>query len=230
MTPDRIRGFLKRPPAGSLTLQLAADGLTGVTVVATWERKEVEEEEADDKRNDIAATIIAQAQEYCDGERAPIKFLIQWMSGRDKAITHTTHRVVPSPESDQDGPATSHVSDASIIKDLLCRLNDKDKILNTMIGTSTTAYDKTITMLTGQLESAYKQLNAQMSEPAALPVVMTDEQKEESIQRAAALKAFGDIVTGKVPEGIDLLFAFLANKYLPDPPTKDDGEKGATSH
>lgn len=231
MTPSKLRTWLKRIPAGAQHVQLAIDGISGLVEVATYERSEVEDLEVDEDV-DVAASILEQAQEWVDGEREPGKFSIRWMSEKGRALRVATHRATPAPIEDAGGDDASaaltaeNLPDAmlALIRDLGRRDTEKDKQMVKVLVTSTTAYDKTIAMLTGQLQSAYKQLAEQhgVSPDAAVPVELTSEQREEVIQRGKALEA----LTGKIPDVVDLILAAIANKYLPDA----DGKGESTEH
>lgn len=230
MTPSKIREWLKRIPAGAQHVQLSVDTISGLCDVATWERSDVENIEADEE-SDVASSIIEQAQEWVDGEREPCKFQIRWMSEKCKPLRVATHRATPTAVEEVEEETSSALTAAenvpaamlALIRDLGRRDTEKDKQMVKVLVTSTTAYDKTIAMLTGQLQSAYSQLAEKhgVSTDAAVPVDLSPEQREEVIQRAKALEAF----TGKVPDMIDLILAALAAKYLPDV----DGAGGGSS-
>jgi len=216
MTPDRLRGWLKRRPAGAQRVQLVADGTAGTVIVADWEREELDAM-SDDPQEDIAATMLTQAQEYTDGEGEAQKFLVRWLGSKERVLKVVRHHVAPTPGEDSDAEASSNgITDASIIKDLLRAHLDDRKVTNSSLATVTTGYEKTIEMLTVQLENAYKliaDLRAQEAAPShtATVVEQTVEQREESIQRSEALK----VLTGKLPEILDLSVAAIATRFLP---------------
>lgn len=211
MLPDRMRGWLSRQPAGATNVVLVADLSGGLQEIGSWERKEVEELHGQ-AEGDVANYIMAAAQEFADGEEAAkrVKFLIQWKGTRKAPLKVTTHWATPTPPKPEDelvGIAPG-ISDATIIRDLLKSLGEKDKVLMSALKTTADAYEKTIGMLTGRLDDAYK---AEPEQPAAIE--LSEQQQAESAQRSEAMQIFMD----KVPELFDLGIALLAQKHLKTP-------------
>lgn len=221
MTPDRLRGWLKKIPTGTLTLELTveSDG-TGLIALASWDRDEVVQLQELPADRDLAAVLTDQAQEYVESEGEKAKFLIRWMGSKAKPLKTAAHHAKPLPK-DADGEPLSiagSITDATIIRDLLKGHEAKDKQMAGAVSTLTTAYGNVIEMLSSQLKDAYNNLaDERKKDPtallaAAVPVELTDEQKEEALQRADAFK----VLTEKVPDVLDLMIGIAANRFLPE--------------
>ena len=214
MTPEHLRAWLKHRPAGAVRLQLAHDTLPQPVVVADWERDELDGEgSAGDAA--IAEAILAASQDFTDGEGEKCKFLIRWIGKADRPIKVKSHHVKPTPS---DAETTLAVTDSRVISDLLRHIEAKERVMQSSLSTITAGYEKTIAMLSSQLEAAIKQLHERPAVVEAPAPTLTEEQREESIQRAKALEAF----TGKLPEVIDLGLAALAQRFLQ--PVNEAGE------
>ena len=219
MTPDRLRGWLKKIPAGARGIQLAVEVEgAGLVPIGNWEREDAKALQDQPGDRDLAAALIDQAQEYADAEGTGQKFVIRWIGQKDAILKSTTHRVQPTAAATDDGEPTTEidgVTDATIIRDLLKAHEAKDKQLAGAVNTLTEAYGRVIGMLTTQLTGAYNALAEEKAREApsvaATVVELTPEQKEESFQRAEAMKAF----TSKLPDVLELLIAAGAKKLLP---------------
>lgn len=217
MTPEHLRSWLKHRPAGAQRLQLVHDTLPALVTVADWERDEIDTEGSQGDA-DLAVNILAAAQDFTDGEGEKCKFLIRWIGSKDRPLKVKSHHVKPSDPEGETPQQT--ISDASVIRDLLRHLEAKERVMQSSLTTITQGYERTINMLSSQLEAAIKQLHERPEAPPAAPLVLTEEQREESIQRAEALKAF----TGKLPEVMDLALAAAASRLLPPASGQGSGE------
>ncbi len=235
MTPDRLRGWLAKVPAGSVAVEMCVDTATGGLVeLATWERDEVDElrGQAD---GDVADAMITSAQEFADGEETRQKFIVRWRGKRGKFLKTATHWAKPSDaDGAEEGGLAPGISDATIIRDLLRAGAEKDKVL---LQTATAAsrgaeasavvYERTIAMLSARLEQAYQtvdQLKA-AAETSALPVVVSEASEAESMQRTEALRA----LTEKLPDLIDLGITAMANKLLAGEPAAVEAAAAAAA-
>lgn len=212
MTPERIRGFLKKVPSGAKGVELLVEVIgAGIVPIADWHKEDVEELKAEPSDSDLTSLIMEQAQEYTDAEQQAQKFLIRWRGKNGKPARTMTHRVSPVVREGEEAPA---ISDASIIRDLLKSIEAKDTHIATTLRTSTAAYEQTIKMLTSQLEQAYTTIADKKKETEA-PLVTavheaTDEEKEVSAQQANALKVLSD----QIPSITELVLAIVADKVL----------------
>lgn len=216
MTPERLAGWLKHRPAGAVRVQIVADAIGGLVVLADWERSELEAMDAPEV--EVSAAMVGQAQEYTDAEGEKQKFLVRWIGGADRPMKVTTHRCAPTPPEEEGAPDSDSVKRFS---DQLVQSNreyhktilDMAKQIVASTSTMQAAYERTIAMQGAQNETLHKLLQERIVAPAAVEV--PPEAREESIQRAKALEAF----TGKIPEVMDLALAAVASKMLP----KGDG-------
>lgn len=215
MTPDRMRGWLAKAPAGALAVELLADTPNGLVELATWDRSEIEDlkGQAD---GDVATAMIGAAQEYADGEETRQKFLIRWRGKRAKCLKSITHWARPNPTEARD--LSPGISDATIIRDLLRANNEKDKVLLSALTASAAAYERTITMLSTRLQQAYETIDESKGmgiSSAPVVVEVSAIAEAEIMQRTAAMKA----LTDKLPDVIDLAVTAMANKLLENEPT-----------
>lgn len=218
MTPERLRGWLKKIPAGARGIQLAVEVEgAGLVPIGNWEREDAKALQEQPADRDLSAALIDQAQEYTDAEAAGQKFVVRWLGQRESVLKSTTHRVQPIAVATDDAEPTTvinGVTDATIIRDLLKAHEAKDKQLAGAVHTLTEAYGRVIGMLTTQLTGAYNALaeeKARETPIAATVVEASQEQKEESFQRAEAMKVF----TSKLPDVLELLIATAAKRLLP---------------
>lgn len=213
MTPDRIRGWLRKIPAGAKRLTLVVDTAAGLRDVAEWDRDDVDNASTD-PTEDVVTALVAQAQEYTDSQDEKCKFTIRWVGAKDRPLKGISHHCSPSPKTD-DADAGS-ISDATIIRELLDALKSKDAALNKNLEAVGKASSSVIEMLTAQVEKLTKQ-NSELVDrasetPEVVAEVVTDEQREESATRVRAL----NMLTDRGPEIFELLTAIAANKFLPD--------------
>lgn len=218
MTPDLLRKWLKLRPAGAVRVELASETAIGHTQVAEWSREEIEQADPAAGGIDYAETILTTCQEHADSEGTPLKFQIRWMGTHSRPLKLTTHRAVsafetPAPE----GPVTQD----QIVRELLAHLGAKEKLLNAAFATITNAQERTLAILTAQLE-AYARREIERHDPP--PAVDSPEQREESIQRTEALRA----LTLKLPDVLDLGIAALAQRFLPPGNPVASGPNGGT--
>ncbi len=218
MTPDRLRGWLSKIPAGSKHAMLSADAPAGLMELATWERAEVAELQGSTD-GDIADAIVAAAQEYADGEDGRCKFVIQWRGSRAKPLKTVTHWANPTPaaEADEAQTVAAGISDATIIRDLLRSHGEKDRVLMQALTASAAAYERVIAMQNDQLALFHqKQLEAP-DVGIGVALELTDIQEAEVAQRTEALKA----LTDKLPDVIDLAITAVATKLMSSGEPKD---------
>jgi len=191
---------------------MCVDTSTGLIQLATWERAEVDElrGQAD---GDVATAMIAAAQEYADGEETRQKFIIRWCGKRGKFLKTVTHWARATAAEGDDGLAPG-ISDATIIRDLLRRDGEKDKVLLNALTASAQAYERTIAMLSTRLQQAYEVIDEHKKLEAAAPstelVGVSETAEAEILQRTEALK----VLTEKLPDMIDLGVTAIANKLL----------------
>jgi hypothetical protein len=233
MTPDRLRGWLAKVPAGSVGVEMCVDTSTGLVELANWERAEVDElrGQAD---GDVAEAMIQSAQEFADGEEQRQKFIVRWRGKRGKFLKTCTHWARPAEAEGEEGGVAPGISDATIIRDMLRAGSEKDKVLlqtataATQAATASAAvYERTIAMLSTRLEQAYQtvdQLKA-AAETSALPVVVSEASEAEAIQRTEALRA----LTEKLPDLIDLGITAMANKLLAGEPAAVEAAAAAAA-
>lgn len=232
MTPDRLRGWLRKPAHGAKRVQLSVESSAGtLQPIADWTREDIDaqatgpqpEAEPETQDADIAAELLAQCQEYTNSLEEKQRFTIAWMGKGDRVLRSITHLCKPTLEGDDGVSAT--ISDATIIRELLTSLNNKDKRIDEILSTFTNAYKATIEMksasedeLSKRLVAARKKLpDATEVTAEIVPRELTPEEAEESRRRAAALQT----LTDKLPEFFDLAIAALAQRFL-----NNDEEKG----
>jgi len=241
MTPDRLRGWLKRPMDGTLRLQLCHDALTGLEPIADWSREEIEKD-----ADDLATSIIEQTQEHANAQddtgRKYVTFALRWLGDNDRVLKDTRHRVKPSPVPDDEAGSWSDLApgvtaaDARAlsqevwIKELLRALLDKDRQLNEAYKTSLQANKETIAQLSAQSQKAFKLLEEQRAERhqdqddnVATVVEVTPEQREESRVRTKAWET----LNGLLPEIGELAILAATKKLMP--PKKADEKTTPTN-
>lgn len=240
MTPDRIRGWLKRTPAGAERLQLCYETKAGPQVLCDWTRSEIEAMEADEHSEDLADLITSQSQEHADAAGVACKFPLRWLGSNDRALRNTNHHAKPTPIEEEDplGAARAEVEASpmspssgpwaeAMVKELCRALLDKDRALNEAYKTSLEANEKTIGMLQAQSELSFKlvgELRTQVADMA--PTELSSEQKEETLQRAKAWEKLIDMM----PDAGELLINAVASKLLPeDTPSEDPPEQPSGS-
>lgn len=205
MTPDRMRGWINKTPTGAKTLHLSVDGQSGMHELATWERAEIEETKGQ-RDGDVADALIAAAQEHTDGEDGRQKFLVQWKGSRSKPLKTVTHWATPKPAEEVDGDSVAPgISDATIIRDLLKALAEKDKALMLALP----AYERTIAMLSLRLDAAYIALDERRIASPPEAIEITEQAKAESEQRQEAM----GVLIEKLPDLLDLGVT-AASKFL----------------
>jgi len=224
MTPDRMRGWLRKIPTGSKRVALVVEAVSGYEAVADWTREEIDDMGKDPELDDIASAISAQAQDYTNAEDEKKKFLIRWIGQRNRVLRTCTHWC--DPVAPKKGDNEGEISDAIIIKTLMAALATKDARLETSLQVITEGFKTTITMLNEQVKILFKQVNEDMKKEALVPVPveLTAEQAEEVLQRTEALKA----LNLKLPDVIDLAIAAAAQAWL-DPVDEEPG-KGKAKH
>ena len=217
MLPDRMRGWLKRTPAGATQVVLSADLASGLFEIGSWEGKEVEELHGQSD-GDVATLIITACQEYADGEESTkrIKFLIQWKGTRKAPMKTTTHWATPTPKSEgEESGIAPGISDATIIRDLLRAHGDKDKVLMDALKATAEAYERIISVQGARLDAFYKE---ESEAPLAPTVELTEQQQAEGLQRSEAIGLLMD----RVPALFDLGMALLEHKALKSAGIKGD--------
>jgi hypothetical protein len=192
---------------------LVVDTAAGLRDVAEWDRDDVDNASTD-PTEDVTNALVAQAQEYTDGEDTKCKITIRWIGSKDRPLKGISHHCTPSPKTD-DADAGS-ISDATIIRELLDALKAKDAALNKNLEAVGDATSSVIAMLTAQVEKLTKQNSELVDRASDTPEVivaeLTNEQREESAIRTRAL----NMLTDRGPEIFELLTAIAANKFLPD--------------
>ena len=193
---------------------MTAETLTGFAEVCLFEPDEIKLMGAEPE-DDIAETIVQQCQEYTDGEAVPCKFALQWVGKDEKILRSTGHRCTPTQPEDELARHIPKALDATeIIGSLLSTLTAERKAAASQVAVMSDAYAKIIALQSAQLAELHKDRLATARKAERIPevtaVVVTDEAREESIQRAEAMKAF----TSLLPDAGQLLIAALAKKML----------------
>lgn len=213
MTPEALRAFCRRRPAGAGHLQLGVDTALGVSGISEWQREEVESSlDPEAGKPEITATILESAQDFCDSAGEPTKFVLRWLGTNDRPLASKGHRCVPNAESERE-PERTHGD--PIVRELLGHIATQQKTINAGFAAHTQGMERALTMISALLEASLKRerdaaLERSPVQLTAPPREATPEEREESLQRAAALAA----VTGKLPELIDLGISIAAEKLL----------------
>ncbi len=213
MTPDRLRGWLRKRARGAVSLQCAAETLTGFAEVCTLDTDEIKLMGADPE-DDIATNILEQCQEYTDGEAQPCKFAIAWIGKDGKPLRNCIHHCKPK-EPDDELAIPKQIDATVIIRELLSTLVSERHAATKERVVMSEGYEHIVKLLSSQLTEMHKDRLALQGQLANVPevaaaVVITDEQREESVQRAEAMKAFRELLD----PAAQLVFALLSQKYL----------------
>ena len=229
MTPDRLRAWIRKRARGSISLQVVAETLTGFSEVCAFDTDDIKLMGADPE-DDIAIAILEQCQEYTDGEANACKFAIQWMGKAEKVLRVAIHHCKPGPAKDDELTEIPKAIDATvIIRELLGALRVEREASVKERRVMTEGYEHIVKLLSAELIGQNKNRLAAERKVASIPEVVaevewTDEQREESIQRAAALKAFSNMA----PEVGRLAMALIAKNFL-DPVVDEVGEARAAA-
>jgi len=207
MTPEKLRAWVRKKPAGAKGLQITADTPSGYHVIADWTRDELDTLETTE--DDVVGVMLEQAQEYTDAEQEPQRFVIRWMGSNDRPLKVVTHRTKPDPDAARDEvPVRSAISDATIIRELLAHLKDTQKTLVGNIGTILQAQAETCKTLGAQVENLSRELARQRDQVLQQRAPqLTPEQQEEALARVRALNSFAD----KAPDVLDVGIAALTD-------------------
>ena len=208
MNVDRLRGWLRKRPVGGVRVQLAIEHVStgAIAQIAEWTKEEIESS-LDAGSADVASAILDEAQNHTDAEGEPCRFAIRWIGPADRPLANVPHKCNPDPDS--LGARTPTHSDPALAA-MLGHIAQQQKTMNLMVGSFAANSERLVTLLSGHLDAALKR-EREAPAAAAVPLAISDEQKEEALQRAAALGAF----SSKLPEIIDLGLAALAQKLLP---------------
>lgn len=230
MTPERIRNWLAaRKPSGVQRLQLVAEGAdsSDLIPIAEWNRADLDK--INEAGDDITGEILTQAQEHTDAEERKTKFYIRYMGARDRVLRSVGHHA--SPNSKKDDLDSGVISDATIIRELMIHNREERKIGNaghkaSIEGLETVVAMQSKMILAQQaLIESYQHREQDAAATGTGLVVApewTDEQREESIQRARAMAQLAD----KIPLMVELTAAAVAKKFgLIDGAGGDDGDE-----
>lgn len=149
MSPDRMRAWIKKRPAGGCRLMLSQDqGLGILQVIASWTREEIEDA-ADPSAGaqDVSVAILDVAQDHVDSVADACRFQLQWQTDTGRTLTTVTLNLAPTdkPRSADAGGAEP-MSAHRLISELLGALNHKDRVLTTSVGVVLSAYERALKM------------------------------------------------------------------------------------
>lgn len=239
MRIDKMAAWIRRSVAGSERLQLCWEGPTQLETLTDWTFPEMKS--MAEGGEEIAETICTMAQEHCDAQdpgRVRTKYVLRWIGSDSRVLRSTMHHVQPTPANEEDplGAAMARVMDdmrlatdedgggtvrsqapmfyEAMIKELGRALLDKDRAMNEAYKTALNANQRTIDMLTAQVEAYFRQLSAMRAELLELqgpqPEVMSEAQAHESMKRAEAI----DKLMGFMPEFTETLMHLASAKLL----------------
>lgn len=223
MTPDRIRGFLRKPPLAAKSLQLCHETQLGNQPLSEWTRAELKDLEGT-LGDDIADEITQGCQEVANTEQAPFSlFKLRWLGEKDRVLKSTGHRVQPNAPPAEDEPTTTLApmvaaagavpvptsSEAVWVPMLLKQLVEKDKQMNNAYRTALEGYQRTNEMLATHNEKLFA---SNRDYEAALERVtiageekseQTEEEREETIARTKAWEKVVEIFPDLAELGIN---------------------------
>ncbi len=155
--------------------------------------------EPSDKSPDLTLLIFQLGQDYADCEGKTIKVLCRWMGKHNRPISVFPIKFEGARE------AEIARSQADVIPLLLGHIEHLHKSLASTLPTITTNYEKTLAMLSAQLEQSL----AREAEPA-LPTddERDEDRRERDVQAAAALRTLNEKL---LPDIIDAAGAALTN-------------------
>ncbi len=208
-----MRGWVRKIPASANRLQLVADEEDTITTVTEWSREDLE---AADEPSDTVKAVLKACQVFTDDAGEEVKFLLRWMTKKDKVLGTKTHKCQPTPagaDDDQEPDATPAAALLRSNMELMKHLGKREEISTDTIREMGKAYREVIELLTEQLKEAHKLLRKVSTDELAPAVAAewTDEQRRESDARATALKAFTD----QLPKVVDVATNAIAMKFLP---------------
>jgi hypothetical protein len=186
MSPDRMRAWLKKRPAGACRLVLSQDqGLGILQVIASWTREEIEDA-ADPSAGaqDVSVSVLDVAQDHVDSVADACRFSLQWQTDTGRTLTTVTMNISPTdkPRAAEAGGAEP-MSAHRLISELLGALQQKDRVLTTSVGVVLSAYERALKMQ----EQTNTALLRQLVELRAITPVLA-ETKPEDLE-VARLKA-----------------------------------------
>lgn len=219
MTPDALRSFLRRRPAGAVRCQLAVETALGCNAVAAWEKDEIEASLAGDSASTIDTLMFEAAQDFCDSAGENTRFLFRWIDRDDRPLATKQHKIPPTPEAERENGRPQSAHGDPIVRELLGHIAAQQKTINAGFAAHTQGMERALHMVSALLESSLKRERDAVDarpDPPARQLEATSEQREESLQRAEALKAF----SSKLPELLDLGISIAADRLLSAPEKK----------
>ena len=235
MTPDRIRGFVRKPPTGAKRLQLCHETVGGNEALADWTRDELEgvADRSGRAGEEWIEDILAQCQDVADTEQAPYSlFKLRWLGDKDRVLKVVSHRAKPNPvHSDDDGPTMElapMVSAASAspvmsphelsvwVPALLRQIVEKDKQMNAAYQTALDGNDRTIKMLISHNEKLFidnvegRAALDRMALESDDTAEQTVEEREETIARTKAWEKLSEMIPDFAEVGIAAGLAAVA--------------------
>jgi hypothetical protein len=160
MTPDRLNVWIYKTCPGGTRLQLAHDqSLQSAVIVNSWEKEDVAEARENPPGDSIGDQLLVSAQEYADNLGESCKFTISWMSANGHPIRAMIHRAGPAQPVNEYAANAGNVSGNATQAQLLSHIHQQQKVINGSIGAILTAYERTIAMQAGMINSLAQRID-----------------------------------------------------------------------
>lgn len=190
MTPERLRGFLKKLPNGCARVHVLHDNGYGTGgPVVSFEREEVEGYlDPSLGGDDLPASILNACQEHCDAEGETTKYLIQWVTRDGRPLQSIPHKISPDPDNKDVAPsALARRSSADDDFQSLLQMNlALCKAQPMAFSTVMKSYEGVIKVLSDQNASQAQALRSQDTEVAQLRARVLQLQTEIAILQGAS--------------------------------------------
>lgn len=210
MKTERLRKWLRQRPAGGtrVSLSVEVDGKIAEELTAR-SAVEIEEGLRDGGDEDPTEDLLAVAQDWTDDEGSPQRFVFRWHGTRDNPLKTVSHRARPTGHTAPLEPLTND----TVLRTFLAHIEKS----NDALLKSHTTLQKAASELVDVLRKELRETRGQ--DAVAPSAELSNEEREEALQRAGAWKA----LAAKLPDVFDLAIAAAAEKLLPDKP-KEKGK------
>lgn len=207
-----LRRFVFGKHHAMAALELRHDkGTAASELVTSWDRDTVDRaNEAQSKPDpgaiDVVAELLAEAQQYTDALGAgSVMFKIQAVKADGAVIHSRPHRVHPSPDAARPNGGRATVDAEAFDKVVQALLKSNAHVVESSQAVSEGAA-RLVKAQAEVCEALAKLVTAGVAPEPVTARVLTDEEREELIQRTALVKQ----AAGKLPDLIELGIALAA--------------------
>lgn len=219
MTPERLRGILRKPPNSAARAQIVHDnGFATGHVVVSFERGEIDLGlDPTSGHPEACAAMLEAVQEHCDAEGETTKYLLQWVSEAGRPLSTFPVKRTPSPDAPKAEIVQARGGSDPFTSELLQMNLALTKAQPVAFGTIMQSYERVLKLYTEQV-GILQQRNAVLeAENAAMRASMAPSPVVDEESRRIAREAWGKLKEYG-PDVAQLAIA-AAKRYLDLDPT-----------